>query len=82
MWNTESVGSIVFELKKIVMTVAQAMWEIGELCKVCAAAIVQKAQAKEQEDHKQRHKSPHSDEPGDLALMKHFKLADRKGGKA
>ncbi|MPC38862.1 hypothetical protein E2C01_032378 [Portunus trituberculatus] len=56
------------------------MQEIREQCIVSATANIQKAQAKQQEDFNQRHKTAYSYKPGDLVLLKNLKRADRKGG--
>ena len=58
------------------------MQDIRDQCKASATANIKKAQAIQQEDYNQRHKTAYSYKPGDLVLLKNLKRADRKGGKA
>ena len=75
--------SAAFEFDEdYVVKVAQAMQDIRDQCKASATANIKKAQAKQQEDYNQRHKTAYSYKPGDLVLLKNLKRADRKGSKA
>lgn len=75
--------SAAFEFDEdYVVKVAQAMQDIRDQCRASATANIQKAQAKQQQDYNQRHKTAYSYKPGDLVLLKNLKRADRKGGKA